>query len=74
MLAITGLMPPTWASSGSPNWPRMPMSMFRAERIGPTRLGPLALEDGDEAGDPALDRLLEDDVGLVEPGLGAAGT
>ena len=35
MLAMTGLMPPTWASSGLPSWPRIPMSMLRAERTGP---------------------------------------
>ena len=35
MLASTGLMPPTWASIGLPNCPRMPMSMLRAERTGP---------------------------------------
>ena len=35
MLAITGLMPPTCASSGLPSCPRMPMSMLRAERTGP---------------------------------------
>ena len=43
--------------------------MVRAERIGPDRLGQLGLEDGDEAGDAALDDLLEDDVGRVEAGL-----
>ena len=36
MLAMTGLMPPTWTRRGAPNWVRMPMSMFRAERTGPT--------------------------------------
>ncbi len=36
MLAMTGSMPPTWTSSGVPSWPRMPMSMLRAERTGPT--------------------------------------
>ena len=35
MLASTGLIPPTWASSGLPSWPKMPMSMLRAERAGP---------------------------------------
>ena len=35
MLAITGSMPPTCAMSGLPSWPRMPMSMLRAERTGP---------------------------------------
>ena len=35
MLAITGLMPPTCARSGVPSCPRIPMSMLRAERIGP---------------------------------------
>ena len=40
MLSITGWIPPTWARSGVPNWPRMPMSMLRADRIGPTTLVP----------------------------------
>ena len=35
--------------------------------------GVLALEDGGVAGDAALDGLLEDDVGLVEAGLGPSG-
>ena len=73
MLASTGLMPPTWASSGVPSCPRMPMSMLRAERTGPIERGVLALEDGGEAGDAALDGLLEHDVGLVDAGLGPAG-
>lgn len=37
MLARTGLMPPTCASSGLPNWPRMPTSTLRAERTGPIK-------------------------------------
>ncbi len=35
MLASTGSIPPTCAKSGVPSWPRMPMSMLRAERAGP---------------------------------------
>ncbi len=73
MLASTGLMPPTCASRGVPSCPRMPMSMLRAERTGPIRAEVLALEHGGEAGDAALDGLLEDDVGLVQARLGAAG-
>ena len=73
MLAITGSMPPTCASSGVPSCPRMPMSMLRAERTGPIRAEVLALEHGGVAGDAALDGLLEDDVGLVEARLGTAG-
>ena len=70
MLAITGLMPPTCASNGLPSCPRMPMSMLRAERTGPISDDVLALEHGGEAGDAAFDRLLEDDVGLVQARLG----
>ena len=49
------------------------MSMLRAERTGPINADVLALEHGGEAGDAALDGLLEDDVGLVEARLGPAG-
>ena len=49
-------------------------STKRAERTGSMRSARLALVNGDKPGDAALDRLLEDDVGLVQavlrPGLG----
>ena len=50
MLAMTGSMPPTCTSSGLPSWPRIPMSMLRAERTGPTERGVLALEHGHASG------------------------
>ncbi len=73
MLARTGLMPPTWASSGLPSWPRIPMSMLRGRSGRADQRGVLALEDRGIAGDAAFDRLFEDDVGLVEARLGTAG-
>ena len=73
MLAITGLMPPTWASNGLPSCPENADVDVAGRADGTDQRRVLALEDGGVAGDAALDGLLEDDVGLVEARLGPAG-
>ena len=73
MLAITGLMPPTWASKGRAQLPEDADVDVAGRADGPDQRRVLALEHGGEAGDAALDGLLEDDVGLVEARLGPAG-
>ena len=54
-----------------PSGQTMSGSIARTERTGPTFVGRGRVEDRPEAGDAALDDLLVDDVGLVEPGLRA---
>ena len=68
MMLTTLLAPPEKASSGcSPNCSRIFGSVVRALRTGPTRSALAAVEHDDEPRDAALDDLLVDDVGLVEP-------
>ena len=67
---MTGSIPPACTNSGSDSWDRMPTSGWRAERRSPTRAAPWHWNTATQAGDGALDRLLEDDVGLVEAGRG----
>ena len=73
MLASTGLMPPTWATQRVAQLSEdADVDVAgRADRADQRHV--LALEHGGVAGDAALDGLLEDDVGLVEPRLGPAG-
>ena len=47
----------------------MSASEIRAERIGPTVGGLVALEDRHQPGQAAFDQLLDHDVGVVDPGL-----
>ena len=65
---MTGSIPPAWTNSGSDSWERMPTSGCPGRPEVADQGGPLALEHGQQAGDGALDRLLEHDVGLVEAG------
>ena len=69
--AVTPALPPHQANSGLFSAPKRLTSWVRPERIGADRVGVRRVEHRGEAGDAALDDLLEHDVGLVEPGLRA---
>ncbi len=61
-------MPPAWKNSGFESWDRIATSGSRAERRSPTSAAPWHWNTATRRVYGPFDRLLEDDVGLVEPG------